>query len=77
MPMADFGQHPWQQAQAVESLAVVLLGQPVASGSAEIGPGVGVEDAGGVGFVVGEADDARRERVGLRAHVSAHMRRRL
>ena len=35
------------------------------------------EDAGGVGFVVGEGDDARRERVRVRAHVSAHMRSRL
>ena len=70
-------QHPGLELQGAPGVLVVLEGGLVGGAAGEVGPGVGVEDAGGVGFVVGEADDARRERVGLRAHESAHMRRRL
>jgi hypothetical protein len=68
--------HPGLERQLAPGALVVLEGGLVGGAAGEVGPGVGVEDAGGVGFVVGEGDDARRERSG-RAHVSAHMRRRL
>ena len=66
-------QHPGLQQQGTPGVLVVLEGGFVGGAAGEVGPGVGVEDAGGVGFVVCEGDHARRNLI----HVSAHMRRRL